>query len=1744
MPGFDPSSAVAFDPSTAQSAFDPTSAKPIQAPQAPRPAGATGVFDQLGQTFQDLTDSNHPQHDPNALESGIMGVAYSKPVQSLQANYQQAVNTGLFMEPVRASMEALGVGRQPGESNASLHQRYNDAVTQSRQQAQQQAQDNTVGAYDGDPLHMAERFAQQTGNVAAGIVANPQYALLPSMGVGNTVAARIGTSALGNAGVGGVSDAAAQLMDIAEGQKKDFDVEQNIKSTLAGAAFGGVLHGSIEVAPYVKGLFANRGMDTTPAENPTGNTIQPMTSDHVAMNQADHMQYQHLLQTGSVDDIKQFFQGRQGPQPSWSDVNTWVEHRDNPPATTNGQAGPDPTRQPDFNYQDEYNAHAEAQYREQNRQAVEDHVNNKMSGWSNAPQVEVVHSPQDIADPAIRDSAIRDDPNGDALGFLGSDGKVRMFSGRITDPDTANAVLFHEGLGHFGLAQKFGDKLDSVLQSMLDRNVNSLSKDTDAWQKQNPGAYGGDRLRAAEEVLAERSQSGKMPNSWQDAVTSSVKQFGRKMGLDLAYSDAEVNHVLSMAHDAVINGKPSAAANGFRGATQDPNKFMFTGPQATGYDEAHPTAYRAKDGIIRNEISDRAARLYESPGDTLGSTLHHPALFEQYPELHSLPVEHENNPNSKFAGGYDPHDPETMTGGKLYINHSSFMHAIDPLGVTLHEIQHAIQDIEKYPDFVRAMKSGGTSRDPLYTYETHPSEEEARSTEQRMHMREGNRERIAPSNKFMRTDALGRIPEDEDNLNQVDRLKADPRYWQDPEYRANVNEIARAHMSGSDIAGRRTLASDSNKFMRGMPHTDINNLLQNAQPDELEAIRSHGLAEHEYMIASHEREINDIDMGHTDFDPKAEKPLRDELVERRQSYIEDAKELSSAKSPGAILQHLPAMTKNSLQGIIDRNTSIRSEFGLPPEEMPNKFITRAQLARSRGTKPGYEMDDIESVAQHIDANYTPNVMTREEIRQQAIENGINPADLKGRDVGELSARLSKIGYAANYAGIKVKGILDRLDTPDWKPEDHVKLAESIAQRNALVEMFKGESNELGRALNTVKVFKSFTNGNLADVMEQLRDSGSGLAGLADPTNPEGLKFARQLKQALQSNSNPKGAAAMMAGVNKPYWEQYLTTIHMNMMLSALSTHVKAPVDMATGITRNVIEKAVAMPIGQVRQVFEMMSGKTPEPGVGVAELANHMIGIMRAVSDAEVYRQSWNALKTGNSSYVQGGKVTPTNFANTFGATSNPRIPGVSKFTDAISAQDTFYRSVEMNAQMDALGAREARVQLGPKASISDVMTLGHTIAMNPTQSMLKEAFDLTNRTLLLNNNPLNNIVNKARVYTPGMNPAQRVGKFLATNLMPFIRVESNSLMSRIIQRSPLGLLDPYTISQLKAGGAKADIAMSKMLYGTVLLGMMWVAADKGKDYLTGDGPGNVDQYKQKIASGWRPDAVHEDGRYMTGGNQLGMSINPFDMHNKTAQMVASMREAYDAGANGGQVGNGLKLAFGSLMSNLARQSWASDVDPALSAITAQGQEGQSTVQSFANRETESWMPNLFGQIARVTDPNQRDTSAPGSMGGAMLHTAQSMIPGAREQLPIKYSVYGTPLAQGASWSGVHTPIGLSGNGTTQTTDPTEMELDRLNTSLPDIRKTLSPAEAADLPQTLITPVAHTIKLSDGTPKTLNPKEFEDYQHLAGVNIVATVGQEMSTPRWQTMSDHDKVLEVRSIETDMKNSAKEALFDQ
>jgi hypothetical protein len=189
-----------------------------------------------------------------------------------------------------------------------------------------------------------------------------------------------------------------------------------------------------------------------------------------------------------------------------------------------------------------------------------------VSVWKGPPVVEVVQSVNDIADAKIRRAVMQDNAT-NAEGFVAPDGTVYLIADNLESVERAKAVLFHEALGHVGLERLFRDELDGVLGALYKSNGNVRAK-TDAWLAANPEAYPKDKdqiARAVEEVLAEMSETGQLRPTMLKRIAAIIRNYARKLGINLAISDADVEAILAAGHERVVSGaQESTLVKGMR----------------------------------------------------------------------------------------------------------------------------------------------------------------------------------------------------------------------------------------------------------------------------------------------------------------------------------------------------------------------------------------------------------------------------------------------------------------------------------------------------------------------------------------------------------------------------------------------------------------------------------------------------------------------------------------------------------------------------------------------------------------------------------------------------------------------------------------------------------------------------------------------------------------------------------------------------------------------------------------------------------------------------------------------------------------------------------------------------------------------------------------------------------------------------------------------------------------------------
>ena len=177
-----------------------------------------------------------------------------------------------------------------------------------------------------------------------------------------------------------------------------------------------------------------------------------------------------------------------------------------------------------------------------------------VSGWRVPIEPKMVQSLEDL--PAAVRKELEDAERTDAFGFVKGN-TVYLIADNMHSVDDVAPTLFHEALGHLGLRSLFREQLDDVLMDVY--NSNKKIKDaTDAWMKDNAGAYDSDPeplARAVEEVMATASEGGPLSASTFDRIVRFIRDFARKMlGMNLKFTDSEINTILAMAHERVVDG--------------------------------------------------------------------------------------------------------------------------------------------------------------------------------------------------------------------------------------------------------------------------------------------------------------------------------------------------------------------------------------------------------------------------------------------------------------------------------------------------------------------------------------------------------------------------------------------------------------------------------------------------------------------------------------------------------------------------------------------------------------------------------------------------------------------------------------------------------------------------------------------------------------------------------------------------------------------------------------------------------------------------------------------------------------------------------------------------------------------------------------------------------------------------------------------------------------------------------------
>ncbi|MDU2008918.1 MAG: LPD23 domain-containing protein [Campylobacter concisus] len=182
------------------------------------------------------------------------------------------------------------------------------------------------------------------------------------------------------------------------------------------------------------------------------------------------------------------------------------------------------------------------------------------------------------------------------------------------------------------------------------------------------------------------------------------------------YGSAKSNSINSFAGEKALNASANklSKAKSMLEKGEDEVKIW----QSTGW-------YKDKDGAWKFEIDDNPAKIKNQNADKLGDLLEHKELFKAYPELKDIKIKKIIDEKGENLGYYDPNKKE------IGINN------IGDKSTLMHEVQHAIQDIE---GFAKGLGAKGEN------YRLSHGEAEARNVETRLNLGDKFRVKIVKDN--------------------------------------------------------------------------------------------------------------------------------------------------------------------------------------------------------------------------------------------------------------------------------------------------------------------------------------------------------------------------------------------------------------------------------------------------------------------------------------------------------------------------------------------------------------------------------------------------------------------------------------------------------------------------------------------------------------------------------------------------------------------------------------------------------------------------------------------------------------------------------------------------------------------------------------------------------------------------------------------------------------------------------------
>jgi hypothetical protein len=498
--------------------------------------------------------------------------------------------------------------------------------------------------------------------------------------------------------------------------------------------------------------------------------------------------------------------------------------------------------------------------------------------------------------------------------------------------------------------------------------------------------------------------------------------------------------------------------------------------------------------------------------------------------------------------------------------------------------------------------------------------------------------------------------------------------------------------------------------------------------------------------------------------------------------------------------------------------------------------------------------DRTGVVSHADVKAAASIS-----KYKTVENilSLDSAKLTLDELAEAGHAASITRDAAAERTIQLGAEAKLNPTPEAQQAvmDHSILTSKLSQQ---VENMR---TAYGRSLNALGITTDITQASKFELGAFAKELDAARAEIFARGNVTPAQFVDMVMDL-----SSKAATAKLANAASK-WPEALWNIYYGMnLLGSPLTHLRNVIGNTGALAMSVIDRAggeiLSAPFRAVG--IDTFRGQKLVQG---GETMNLVSGIFETVADSfragskkgafGYMRDTW---QSGNSVFGTTKNAEAMAAAKASLAAGDGGVPTIitamaslaSKNMKAMSSVDEFFKVLSFQGELRALAKRETSHLSG------DARVAGYNELMNnPNKAMLRGANDFAHE---------NTFTKAFEVGTVGKKAEDLANTPLAKALFtPFFRTPVRLAEFSTVHTPLLNVLAKQTASDIAAGGAKANLAMSKMATGLGIMGLTGYYAMRG--YVTGLGPTDKDLKAKMVAAGWQEKSLWIGGKYVSYDN-------------------------------------------------------------------------------------------------------------------------------------------------------------------------------------------------------------------------------------------------------------------------------------